>query len=89
MFETPSEPLPKINISQQIAELKRERALRVGVYSKMVGSRNLKQSQAQYQMDCLDNAIRSLEYLRDNRDTIHRAIAEERKIERNIAGDAA
>lgn len=88
MFEAPWSYPKKINIEQQIGELRRERALRVGVYTKMVRSGSLKEKYAAYQMGALDQAITALEFLRDNRALIHRAVAEEKAKPAHIAGDA-
>jgi hypothetical protein len=86
MFEAPWSYPEKINIDQQINELKRERALRVGVYTKMIRSKSLRQSAAEYQMGAIDACIATLEYMRDNRTVIVTAVAEQREIENNIAG---
>ena len=85
MFEPPWTYPEKINIDQQIGELRRERALRVGVYSKMVRSGSLKEKYAAYQMGAIDACIATLEYMRDNRAVIVAAVAEQREIENNIA----
>jgi hypothetical protein len=70
VFKAPWSYPEKINIDQQIGELRRERALRVGVYTKMVRSDSLKEKYAAYRMGALDQAIASLEFLRDNREWI-------------------
>jgi hypothetical protein len=69
----------KINIHQQIGELKRERALRSGVYTKMVSSGSLKHSAADLQMGTLDACIATLEYMRDYRPVILAAVTEYRE----------
>ena len=52
----------KPSISQQLADLKRERTLRQQVYPKLIASRKLSQKLADWQMACLDAAIRTLEH---------------------------
>jgi hypothetical protein len=59
--------------------LKRERALRVGVYTKMIKSGALKEKYAALQMGALDAAISTLEYMRDYRPVILAAVAEYRE----------
>jgi hypothetical protein len=74
MFEPPWTYPEKVNIAQQVNELRRERALRVGVYSKMVRSGGLKEKVAAYQMGALDAAIATLEYMSNNREVIIAAV---------------
>jgi hypothetical protein len=74
MFEAPWVYPEKVSLPQQINELKRERALRVGVYTKMVRSGGLKEKYAAYQMGALDQAILTLEILLLNRDVVAAAI---------------
>lgn len=51
------------SISQQIAELKRERQMRAQVYPKLIASGKLRRQNAEFQSACLDAAIATLERL--------------------------
>ena len=66
--------LVKPNIHLQISELYRERYQRKGVYARLIGTGRLRKSVAEYQNECLDQAIKTLEYMRDNRDVIVAAV---------------
>jgi len=68
--------MAEIKVEEQIAELRREQALRKNVYPKFISSGKMKQAHADYQMACMSAAITSLEYLRDNRDVIVKAVRE-------------
>lgn len=52
---------PPPSLAAQIAELKREKAMRSRVYPYWVQTRKLKQSDADYRGLCLDAAIATLE----------------------------
>jgi hypothetical protein len=61
-------------IAEQIAELRRERNMRRRVYPKLISSGKLKPNEAQYSNQCLEAAITTLEFMRDNRDVIIAAV---------------
>lgn len=65
---------PDIKVDQQIAELVRERNMLHRVYPSLIAKGKIKPAEAQYANQCLEAAIRSLEYLRDNRDFIVGAV---------------
>jgi hypothetical protein len=52
---------PEPSIGAQLAELKREKKMRERVYPHWVSNRKISQKSADYQMLCLDAAIRTLE----------------------------
>jgi hypothetical protein len=54
---------PPASLAVQLAELKREKAMRAGVYPAWVQNRKLTQRAADYQMNGLDGAIATLERL--------------------------
>jgi hypothetical protein len=89
MFEAPWSYPEKINIDQQINELKRERAFRERVYNRMIHSNSLKKSAAEYQMGALDACIATLEYMKAHRTVIVTAVAAQRQFESNILGPQA
>jgi len=54
---------PEPSLPAQLAELKRERKMRARVYPHLVSSRKLTQKAADYQNQCLDAAIATIERL--------------------------
>lgn len=56
---------PKPSIAAQIGELKRERKMRDRVYPFWIKSGKIRQSDADYQLLCLDTAIETLTSLAD------------------------
>jgi sirohydrochlorin ferrochelatase len=54
---------PDPSLPAQLAELKRERKMRARVYPHLVSSGKLTQKAADYQNQCLDAAIRTIERL--------------------------
>ena len=64
-------------IYQQIEEFEREIALRKNVYPNLVAKGNMRQSVADYHMARIEAALKSLEWLRDNRDGIVKAMKEQ------------
>ncbi|HEX7741396.1 MAG TPA: hypothetical protein VF442_02990 [Sphingobium sp.] len=56
---------PAPSLAAQIAELKREKAMRSRVYPFWVRSRKMRQSDADYQTLCLDAAIATLERVQE------------------------
>lgn len=63
-------------ILEQIAEVKRELALRKNVYPAFVARGKMDQAEADQHLTRLSAACTSLEFLRDNRDLIHAAVAD-------------
>lgn len=54
---------PEPSLPAQLAELKRERQMRARVYPHLVSSRKMTQHAADYQNQCLDAAIKTVERL--------------------------
>lgn len=67
-----SEPLSsaKPSIYHQIAEVRRELAMRQNVYPKLISRGKLKLGESQLCTMRMEAVLVSLEFLRDNRDTI-------------------
>ena len=65
-------PTPRID--EQIAEVRRELALRRRVYPDMIRAGKLKRSTADYAMHCLEAVLTTLEFMKTNRATIIAAV---------------
>ncbi len=86
----------KVSIGSQIDEVKRELEERERVYPRLIASRKLRQSVADYQMDRMRSVLATLEWLRDNETDIRAAVAAikerrkqpDQKIEADKSGDA-
>jgi hypothetical protein len=57
----------KVSLDRQIAELRRELAMRQDEYPRQVARRALREGEAEYRIESLTAAIATLEWLRDNR----------------------
>jgi hypothetical protein len=68
------ETAPKPSIDQQIAEVKRELALRKNVYEKRVQNRQMKLPEAELHTSRMEAVLATLEYMRDNREVIIAAV---------------
>ena len=64
----------KISINQQIDEIDRELGQRASVYPRLVAAGKLRQSVADYQVERLKAAKRTLEFVRDHAEEIKRAV---------------
>lgn len=65
---------PKVSIAGQIAEVRRELALRAQVYPQRVREGKMKQSEADLCMERMQAVHRTLEFMQEHRDTIVRAV---------------
>lgn len=65
----------KVSIGSQIDEVKRELEERERVYSRLIASRKLRPSVAEYQMDRMRSVLATLEWIRDNETDIRAAVA--------------
>lgn len=65
--------MARFSLRQQIEELQRERDQRASVYPRLIASRKLGASLAQYHCDRLEAAIRTLDWLQQ-----HEAVIRER-----------
>jgi len=54
---------PPASLPAQLAELKREKKMRAGVYAHWIASGKIKREVADYQTNALDGAIRTIETL--------------------------
>lgn len=54
---------PPASLAAQLAELKREKKMRAGVYPHWIQTRKMTQAQADYQVGALDGAIATLDTL--------------------------
>lgn len=61
-------------IDEQIAEVRRELALRRRVYPEMIRAGKLKRSTADYSMHCMESVLTTLEFVRCNRAAIVAAV---------------
>lgn len=61
-------------IDEQIAEVRREIETRKRVYPGLIHSGKLKQPVADYSMRCIESTLKTLEYMRDNREVIVAAV---------------
>lgn len=75
---------PKPTIEHQIAEVKREIALREQVYPGLIKSGKLKQSAADLHMDRIRAVLATLEYMRQHRAVIIVAVREDQAVQRAI-----
>lgn len=73
-----------VPIGAQIAEVRRELEKRAQVYPRWVRDRMLRQSEADLFTSRMEAVLRTLEFMRDHRDTIIRAVKEEQDTARNI-----
>ncbi len=65
---------PKPTIHHQVAEVKRELAMRANVFPKLIAAGKLKQAEAELAVQRLEAALSTLEYMRDNREIIIAAV---------------
>lgn len=66
----------KFSLAAQIAEVERELAARKDVYARLVASRKLRQSHADYQMDLLRAVLATLLWLEENENLIKHRLAQ-------------
>jgi hypothetical protein len=71
--------LSKPTFHHQIAELRRELAMRQNVYPKLISLGKLKASEAQLCTERMEAALATLEFMRDNREVIIKAVFPERE----------
>lgn len=65
----------KINLAQQIDEVKSEIAMRERVYPRMIGSGKLSQRKADFQIERMKAVLATLEWLVANEDKIKQKVA--------------
>jgi len=64
------------SILRQIAELRREAMLREQTYPRLVAKREMRQAEAEYQLESIWAAVATLEWCARHADLIHRVAAE-------------
>lgn len=72
---------PRFTIDHQIAEVKRELALRSQVYPNLVRNGKMKQAEADLCTGRMQAVLTTLEYMRENRHVIVAAVAASRVVE--------
>lgn len=70
------EPKRKFSIDQQIGEVDYELRQRAGVYARAVSKGSMRQSEADYHVEGMKAVLATLEWCRDNRETIAKVHAE-------------
>lgn len=65
----------KYSLTAQIAEVKRELALRAGVYPGRVAAGKMRDSEAEMHTDLMHNVLETLEWLQANEATVKAAVA--------------
>jgi hypothetical protein len=65
---------PKPTLDHQIAEVRRELALRRNVYPKFVSAGKMKQAEAELCMARMEAALKTLEFVREHLDVIVEAV---------------
>lgn len=63
-----------ISLAQQIEEIEREIRLRDGVYQRQVAAGKMRQSIADYHMERIKAALKTLQWLRDNEAAVKAAL---------------
>lgn len=66
-------------IGEQIAEVRREIALRKGVYPRQVSAGKMKQKDADYHLSCIESVLKTLQCVQAN-EAEFRALLETKKV---------
>lgn len=67
--------MSKVSLTAQIGEVKREIALRRGVYPGLVTARKMRQAEADLHLEYMTGVLDTLEWLRLNEPEIRQALA--------------
>jgi hypothetical protein len=73
-----------VPIGAQISEVRRELEMRAQVYPRRVREGKLRQVEADLFTSRMEAVLRTLEYMRDHRDTIIRAVKDAQEMAHNI-----